>query len=270
MKYLPISLITSLDLQGCCGYSVVSLVPDGCRSDCSVVAGLCSACRKLLSLVPCCLPISCFAPLASWRILRPPSEPHHPLNSAHWLGLLVASVRHCSLVLWPSRPPASPVSSSPGHVSGPPGLASAAGSNPVRVPVWRTAACRHREVFPYLSWSLGLSWTSHPTSAPPSLLQCSRLFGELRNARSVWRHHLWNTALWRDAPVWWFPGQKSQCAWRIPGTSQSAPAWAGSPDAVDPRWPGLERAACLTSNTSGCGGGGGGRRERLKPTAKSP
>lgn len=44
-------------------------------------------------------------------------------------GLMVA-VTDCFLVLWPSPLPASLASSSPGHVSGPPGLASAAGQNP--------------------------------------------------------------------------------------------------------------------------------------------
>ena len=41
------------------------------------------------------------------------------------------AVTYCPLVLWPSHPPASPASSSPGRASGPPGLAPAAGSNPV-------------------------------------------------------------------------------------------------------------------------------------------
>lgn len=100
-------------LQGCCGCSRALLVQAGGRSDCSCAGGRCSACRLLswvpaggqtwsftpivlsrlhqmdhvmLSHSPRCLLVSCFARRASWRILRPPSEPsrHGTLYPAHW------------------------------------------------------------------------------------------------------------------------------------------------------------------------------------------
>lgn len=100
-------------LQGCCGCSRAVLVRAGGRSDCSCAGGRCSICRLLswvpaggqtwsftlivlsrlhqmdhvtLSHSPCCLLVSCFARRASWRILRPPSEPsrHCSLYPAHW------------------------------------------------------------------------------------------------------------------------------------------------------------------------------------------